>query len=53
MKNLIDFIQVLPLLNKGELIVKMANNFEAVVQNAMVGTLKLRTQAVVTTTQRA
>ncbi len=46
MNNLIDFIQVLPLLDKGEFIVKMANNFEAVVQNAMVGTLKLRTQAV-------
>ncbi len=46
MNNLIDFIQVLPLLNKGELIVKMANNFEAVVQNGIVGTLKLRSQAV-------
>ncbi len=46
MKNLIDFTQLLPLLNKGEFIVKMAKNFEAVVQNAMVGTLKLRTQAV-------
>ncbi len=46
MNNLIGFIQVLPLLNKGEFIVKMANNFEAVVQNAMVSMLKLRTQAV-------
>ncbi len=46
MNNLIDFIQVLPLLNKGEFIVKMANNFEAVVQNAIVCTLKLGTQAV-------
>ncbi len=46
MNNLIGFIQVLPLLDKGEFFVKMANNFEAVVQNAMVGTLKLRTQAV-------
>ncbi len=45
MNNLIDFIQVLPLLNKGEFFVKVANNFEAVVQNLMVGTLKLRTQA--------
>ncbi len=46
MNNFIDFAHVLPLLNKGEFIAKMANNFEAVVQNAMVGTLKLRTQAV-------
>ncbi len=46
MNNLIDFIQVLQLLNKGEFIAKMANNFEAVVQHAMVCTLKLRTQAV-------
>ncbi len=46
MNNLIDFIQVLPLLNKGEFIVKMAKHFEAIVENAMVSMLKLRTQAV-------
>ncbi len=46
MKNLVNFIQVLPLLNKGEFFVKVANNFEAVVQHAMVSILKLRTQAV-------
>ncbi len=46
MNNLIDFIQVLPLLNKGEFIVKVATHYEVIVENAMVSMLKLRTQAV-------